>query len=797
MDATGTIQTSPKPRLRLGYLDGLRGLAALYVVVFHVSQLCHGYAGDGNDRYHAVGDWAPGISLAVRSAVRTSHFLLLGYGRFAVDVFIVLSGYVLMLPVVRSGKDTVSGGFWTFITRRAKRILPPYYAAIGLIMLMELVCPGMRNPDPVGSYWDACVPIFHAGPIISHLLLVQTWTPWGLRIEGPMWSVAAEWQIYILFPLLMLPVRRWIGTIGMAALFFAGGQLGYWALVSHLKAIGSPMFDQIGSACPWFAGEFAMGAVAASLAFSGKRRETWLHDRLPWKPLAVALSAALVVLTLLDRHAWKDVRWLQLFREANWGSEWVTDLVVSLAVMCAIVHLTKQVVAGRPGRLLRLLDQKWAVRLGEFSYSLYLVHYPVINLFDRVFRHHAGPAVTCVLAYAVSLPVAVALAYLFHLLFEKPFMSAIQKQQVPALEATTMPGVSNAALNPDPLRADPVDSSARPENPKVSVVIPNHNSARYLPRAIRSVLEQSYPDVEIIVVDDRSTEDPAPVLAEFGDRVRLLRHETNAGPSVARNTGAAAATGDVMAFLDADDWWPADFLAGVVPHVRPGVAVCYDNYRVNESSIDDATSADSPPRQSLCDDWLTSGPPTVDRENMAALLTRPSLFKMVVHRDDHAAVGGFDPRYHEGEDLHFCLKLVAAGRKLAVVDQPKGFYLVRAGSILRTVESDPVRQRKSLRGWWAMFHDLPLEQPLPDRVAAVCRDLRDYYRARYADAMFRQCIRTGQLGPLLKASMIRAAVPAIPGIMLFKVRGVARRLRSLSRPVPVRRHAPATADKQP
>jgi peptidoglycan/LPS O-acetylase OafA/YrhL len=782
MDVTAIKQ----PRLRLGYLDGLRGLAALYVVIFHVSQLCHGYAGVAPDKFYAVGDWKPGASAAVRSLVRASHFVVLGYGRFAVDVFIVLSGYVLMLPVVRAGRDTVGGGFWTFITRRAKRILPPYYAAIGLIFLMALLVPAMSRPDPVGAYWDACTPTFHLWSFVSHLFLVHTWTPWGLRIEGPMWSVAVEWQIYLLFPLLMLPVRRWIGTIPMAVLFFAGGQLGYWALQSHLHAIHSSMFDQMGNACPWFAGEFAMGAVAASLAFASNPREKKLYERLPWRALAVFFSAALVFLTLVDRHSWKDVRWLQLFREANWGDAWVTDLTVSLAVMCAIVYLTRQVIAGTPGRLLRVLDRKWAVRLGEFSYSLYLVHYPVINLFDLYFRYHYGPATVCILAYTVSLPVAVGLSYLFHLAFERPFMSAIQKQLVPAVESSTMPELSNSALDPS-LPGAPAGADSQPANPTVSVVIPNHNSASYLPRAIRSVLGQTYPNVEVIVVDDLSSEDPSPALAEFGDRVRLIRHETNGGPSAARNTGAAAASGQVLAFLDADDWWPLDFLARVVPLVHGGVCACYDSYSIDEAALATGDFDGRTSGQTLCHEWLLSGPPSIDRGNMQSLLTRPSLFKMVVHRSDHEAVGGFDPRYREGEDLHFCLKLVAAGRRLVVVEQPKGFYLVRSGSILRTAESDPGRRTESLHAWWGMFRDLPLEQSLPSPVESECGRLSDYYRARYADATLKQHLRGGRILTLLKPATLKAAVPAVPGMMRLKADGLARRVRSLSRRVRTRR----------
>src|SRR5512141_2349358 len=91
-------------------------------------------------------------------------------------------------------------------------------------------------------------------------------------------------------------------------------------------------------------------------------------------------------------------------------------------------------------------------------------------------------------------------------------------------------------------------------SPRFSVIIPAFNAATTLARAIDSVCAQSWPVHEIIVVDDGSTDDTADVARRFGDAVRLIR-QRNSGVSVARNAGAAAATGDWLAFLDADDWY--------------------------------------------------------------------------------------------------------------------------------------------------------------------------------------------------------------------------------------------------
>ena len=88
----------------------------------------------------------------------------------------------------------------------------------------------------------------------------------------------------------------------------------------------------------------------------------------------------------------------------------------------------------------------------------------------------------------------------------------------------------------------------------VSVVIPNYNYARFLPEAIDSVLAQTYGQIEIIVVDDGSTDDSREILDGYGDRVTVI-FQQNAGVSAARNNGVSRSRGEYLAFLDADDAW--------------------------------------------------------------------------------------------------------------------------------------------------------------------------------------------------------------------------------------------------
>src|ERR1043166_191328 len=96
-----------------------------------------------------------------------------------------------------------------------------------------------------------------------------------------------------------------------------------------------------------------------------------------------------------------------------------------------------------------------------------------------------------------------------------------------------------------------------------SVVINNHNYGRYLRDAIESALAQTHPEVEVIVVDDGSTDDSRDVIASYGDRVQAI-NKANGGQASALNVGVAAAHGEVLFFLDSDDMLRPDIVRQVV-----------------------------------------------------------------------------------------------------------------------------------------------------------------------------------------------------------------------------------------
>ena len=116
----------------------------------------------------------------------------------------------------------------------------------------------------------------------------------------------------------------------------------------------------------------------------------------------------------------------------------------------------------------------------------------------------------------------------------------------------------------------------------ISVVIPTYNRAHMVGRSIRSVLEQTFQDFELIIVDDGSTDNTEEVVRSFGDgRIRYVRHEQNKGEAAARNTGVKLAEGKYVASQDSDDEWLPEKLARqveILDNSPPEVGVVYTGF---------------------------------------------------------------------------------------------------------------------------------------------------------------------------------------------------------------------------
>lgn len=357
---------SPRPvpsRTYLPHVEGLRGVTALYVFFYHV--------------------WQTGIahSGATLSALYPFTLPFLQFGHFAVSIFIVISGYCLGLPVAAKLQRPFDGA--AFARRRARRLGPAYVLALILSLVPFFVTAALRGQH---------VPLGHVAIALgAHLALIHNLSPVTAEyLNGPMWSIALECQIYVVFALLLIPVWKRYGPAAQLAVAIVLG------LAPHFVLHGAWDFT-----ISWLLALFAMGVVAAHVsARNGNVPQLWR-----WLAGASAVGAIAAVLGEGDAAA--D------------GSLWPADMLVGCAV--ALFFVTS---AG-PRRPIaaRVLALRPLVLLGTFSYSLYLLHGPLVIVTGAALaRYHAGtiPSAVC---YAVLIPAVVAIAYAFSLVAERPFLS--------------------------------------------------------------------------------------------------------------------------------------------------------------------------------------------------------------------------------------------------------------------------------------------------------------------------------------------------------------------------------------
>jgi peptidoglycan/LPS O-acetylase OafA/YrhL len=372
-----------KEALRLEYLDGLRAVAALYVVLFHAG----------------LGFTPPAITLPTMTRV-LQHGL--SFGHDAVAVFIVLSGYCLMLPVARAEGELVRG-LLDYIARRAWRILPPYYTTVLGSLLLIAFLPVLETPTK--TIWQDTFPAFGFGPIASHLLLIHNLLPaFTNTINGPLWSVATEWQIYFFFPFFLLPIWRRFGAALTVVAGFAAGTV----IVFIAPAAAH-------TAASWYIGLFALGMCAAGIGFASRPFERTLRERAPWG--AVALTFLLLVglgITVLIKV------WFVVMP--------FSDTLVGAATASGLVYLTRHALnrgLARSPLALRFFEWPPLVLLGRFSYSLYLTHLPVVALCYFGLRRLAlSPNAALLALIALSLPLSVLFSYGFFWVFERRFVGS-------------------------------------------------------------------------------------------------------------------------------------------------------------------------------------------------------------------------------------------------------------------------------------------------------------------------------------------------------------------------------------
>ena len=218
----------------------------------------------------------------------------------------------------------------------------------------------------------------------------------------------------------------------------------------------------------------------------------------------------------------------------------------------------------------------------------------------------------------------------------------------------------------------PVDIMTKP---KISVIIPTHNRAELLRKAIASVLNQTFKDFELIIVDEASTDNTEEIVKEFmkeDDRIRYLRYELNSKkPSIARNRGIAVAKGEYLAFLDDDDVWLSRKLEMQIELAeQQDLDLVGCNYLlVNEKG--------EMMGKIIFPEWI--------RENLLKALMRgvfyPNLSGLIVRRNILRDVGLLDEKLTWGEDLELVIRLIRNDVRFNFVKDPCFKYTIHTNRV--------------------------------------------------------------------------------------------------------------------
>ena len=347
--------------VRIVGLDGIRGLAALYVVLYHIF----------------LRAWPGGAA-----AGAPFWAAWLDNGRTAVIVFIAVSGFSLALGPARSGWRFTS--IREYARRRAWRILPSYWAALGFSLVMVwfvLPQPGWAVPD--------------GKSVLVYGLLVQDVFSTGIPNRA-FWSIAIEAQLYILLPLLLLIVRR-VNAVAMVTLVAA--------IVVTVGLLGPHVAwanDALVQYTPDLAVLFAVGVLAAGIVTASERVRA-----LPWGWFALTAAVPVIVMVVINGEAW-----------ANANLFW-TDLASAPAIGCLLAAIA----TSRPRVVVRFLDTRPLRSLGSFSYSLYLTHLPIVIAvaYGLVLPRIPTGTPTFFVLVAILVPTTVLFARLFAAVFELPF----------------------------------------------------------------------------------------------------------------------------------------------------------------------------------------------------------------------------------------------------------------------------------------------------------------------------------------------------------------------------------------
>lgn len=353
------------------YVDIMRGLAAMYVVLHHATQT---------------------VTVQSRSVWQAIHAIF-GGGGFAVDVFIVLSGFSLGVSYWSGKYD----GYRNYLARRAMRILPPYFitCAISLLLIYTVI------DDLPGTKWQNSRTVTPAS-VVWHAVLLHDWFPaYWWQINYVLWSVAVEWKIYFLLPLIGIFIAR----AGQLPALLAIGATTYtaWFAIYHFNVLnpGPHGVD------PYYIWLFALGMASVRAIFNHTDQIELNEVRSAWVKMAIvtfiSVSAVVAIRKFFPLNAAAQV-------QSAFVGMWAAMLLYCLGIT--------EKIGINYGRAARSM-----AKLGAFGYSLYLIHPILVQLiWQWVFIPLGWTGESSILGMVVLSALLIPpITYVFYLLCERPF----------------------------------------------------------------------------------------------------------------------------------------------------------------------------------------------------------------------------------------------------------------------------------------------------------------------------------------------------------------------------------------
>ncbi|TAE57204.1 MAG: glycosyltransferase family 2 protein [Nostocales cyanobacterium] len=224
------------------------------------------------------------------------------------------------------------------------------------------------------------------------------------------------------------------------------------------------------------------------------------------------------------------------------------------------------------------------------------------------------------------------------------------------------------------------------KTPEVSVIIPTYNTEKYLAKAIESVLQQTLNDLEVIIVDDASTDGTLAVAKSFTDpRIKVLVNSENMGVAATRNRAISAAQGKWIAVLDADDWYAPERLEKLlhIAHTEKADMIADDLYLIKEGedtpwSTLIQESGESIDTTKQIDSVFFVETDVYGKRCLHLGISKP-LFRREFLMQNQIK---YDPTLRMGQDFWLSLTCLVKGARFFLVPEPYYFYLSRAGSLV-------------------------------------------------------------------------------------------------------------------